>query len=132
MTRKTADCYASVFKFVEENIFKLEPLEIMTDFEDGMRKGIKIVYPNVVLRGCWFHFNQAINRKCVKLGMRKFLEFEPEAYNIVSQLRCLPLLPPNNFEEGYTIIRNSVAQKGLETRFHKLLRYFSSYWMNQV
>lgn len=38
MSRKTADCYEAVFKFVEKKLFKLQPAVFMTDYEDGMRR----------------------------------------------------------------------------------------------
>lgn len=101
MTRKTSICYTALFNFIENNVFKLEPMEIMTDFEEGMRKSIKIVYPNAVLRGCWFHYIRAIQRKCMKLGMFKLLQRNSHAKLIKKQITNLPLLPTDKIEEGY-------------------------------
>lgn len=54
MTRKTAQSYLALFEYIEQKLFELDPKEMMTDFEKGMRKAIKICWPDVILRGCWF------------------------------------------------------------------------------
>ena len=41
----------------------------MSDWEEGARNAIKIVYPSIALYGCWFHYNQAVWRKISKLGL---------------------------------------------------------------
>lgn len=38
--------------------FNLSPSSIMADYEASLRFAIKQVYPEVDLRGCWFHFAQ--------------------------------------------------------------------------
>lgn len=52
MSRKTAACYTAVFKFIEKKLFQLDPKEMMTDFESGMRSAIRKYWPKVTLRGC--------------------------------------------------------------------------------
>lgn len=36
----------------------LAPISVMTDFESGLRNAFVAVFPNVTMRGCWFHFRQ--------------------------------------------------------------------------
>lgn len=36
----------------------LAPISIMTDFETGLRNAFVKAFPQVTLRGCWFHFRQ--------------------------------------------------------------------------
>lgn len=62
MTNKTTKAYSEVFKYIDKNIFKLKPNLIMTDFEKGMRKAINRFFTKVKLHGCWFHYDQAIQR----------------------------------------------------------------------
>lgn len=36
MTSKSKECYAAVFKYIEEHVFEMQPDEIITDFEEGL------------------------------------------------------------------------------------------------
>lgn len=121
-----------MLKFIEANGFNLEPAEFITDFEDGLRKAIKTVYPNVKLNGCWFHYVRAIQRRSAKLGMRKFLKKNRKGKKIQKQLMSLPLLPPEMFDEGYQTIKKLTARSKLYNRFKKLFAYYDQYWLNQV
>jgi hypothetical protein len=42
--------------------------EILTDFEAALLIQLTITFPGVKIKGCWFHFNQAIMRKLFNLG----------------------------------------------------------------
>lgn len=132
MTRKTSESYLAVFEFVEERIFELEPAEFMTDYEDGLRLAIKTKWKDAVIRGCWFHYSRAIFKKSKKIGMARTFKREKNARAIRSKLMCLPLLPPNQIEEGYNAIQSFARQKGLLRRCEKLFSYFSDYWLKQV
>ena len=43
--------------------------EIMCDFEAALLIALAIKFPDAKVKGCWFHFNQAIMRKLFNLGM---------------------------------------------------------------
>lgn len=50
----------------------LDPKKCLTDFETAAVNAIKYHWPRVKVKGCWFHFSQAIYRKAVKvLGKQK-------------------------------------------------------------
>lgn len=129
MTRKTADCYSAVFNFIEEKLFKLQPTEMMTDFEEGMRKSIKQKWPNVVLRGCWFHFCRAILKRSIKLGLKRFIKRNERAKAIRKALMSIPLLPAENIDEGFDSIVKYAKKWRLYSRFSRLFGYFRNYWL---
>lgn len=132
MTRKTAKSYLAVFRFIEQNLFKLEPAEVMTDYEDGMRLAIRTQWPNVIIRGCWFHYVRAILRRCRKLGMVQLLKKNSNARVIQKNLMSLPLLPSVQIEEGYCFIKKFAQKKKLLSRFTLLFDYMEDYWFRQV
>lgn len=132
MTRKTAEAYGAVFKYIEDNLFKLEPAEFMTDFEDGMRLAIRTHWPDVLIRGCIFHFKRAINRKCISLGLTTLMRDNDEAKKIRAMLGNLALLPASQILEGYASVRSFATQNGLDRRLAGLFAYFESYWLKQV
>lgn len=133
MTRKTALSYKRVFEFIEENIFALKPNQIITDFEGGMRKAIKILYPDVILRGCWFHYTQAINKKCRKLGLSRILNSNEKAKLLKTQLLHIPLLPVDNIERCFFTIKRTAMKDGIVWKhLARLFIYFENYWLHQV
>lgn len=132
MTNKTTALYNSIFEYIEYKVFKLQPNGFMTDFEGGLRKSIAHSYPEAVLRGCLFHFCDAIRRMCLKLGLHSLLISNPDAKLIKYMLMSLPLLPANMIEEGYAHIKETARNASLLYDLSKLFKYFENYWMQQV
>lgn len=131
MSRKTAECYVDVFKYVEEHVLKLEAKEFITDFEGGLRKAVEICYPNSVLRGCWFHFCAALRKKAMDLDLRTVLKTNAEARTVLSMLMSIPLLPANFIIAGFNHIMQRAKNVGMHSEFSKLFTYFRSYWLDQ-
>lgn len=132
MTKKTTSCYKAVFDFIEKEVFQLCPAEFMTDFEGGLRKALVYTYPNARIRGCWFHFSNALRKKSRSLGMYALIRNCPNAKMIMNMLKSLPLLPPQNFEEAYTLIKGLSDELKLFDKFKHFFQYFESYWIAQV
>lgn len=64
MSRKSTDSYTAAFNYINDNIFELNAASFMTDYECGMRTALAL---SAELRDCWFHYCQAIRRKCSKI-----------------------------------------------------------------
>lgn len=131
MTSKSNNCYSSVFKYIEKNIFELKPNAIITDCEGGMRKALRSCYPNAILRLCWYHFCCSVCRNMNSLGLNKLLRWNQNARMIKSKLLCLPLLPERSFYEGYEHIKKQAREFDIETEFSSFFVYFE-YWINVV
>lgn len=132
MSKKSASCYISVFEYIEKNVFKLEPAEFMADFEGGLRSGINKVYPHSTLRGCWYHYCSALWKKILKLRMRYLIKMNPDAKAILKSMMSLPLLSSDQFEEGYSHIKQMAEASDLTNEFGGFFSYFDSFWINQV
>ena len=55
----------------------LQPLSIMTDFEQKLQSWFQTVFPGVDNSGCLFHFNQAVLRKVNLIGLKAAYEEKP-------------------------------------------------------
>lgn len=132
MSCRTAECYKAVFQFIEENVFKLEPTEFITDFELGMRKAINEFYPSAKLRGCWFHYCRAIKRKVISLGLLKFIRDDKKANRIYYKMLILPLLQSEQFMEAYNIVKKEANRDGVLGKMKLLFEYYDAYWVVQV
>lgn len=131
MSNKTAESYQAVFEYIEKNLFQLEPASLMTDWELGMRKALKICYPNSILRGCWYHYCASLRKKLLNLGLDGVLKTCVDAKMITQQFMSLPLLPKEYFNEGLNHIKNMIRQSQLFSTFRPFLKYFI-FWENQV
>lgn len=110
----------------------MEPSEFMTDFEAGLRKSIKEIYPKSKLRGCWLHFCKAVRQNAIRFGLYALLKNSSEAKFIFKSLLCLPLLPESLIMDGYKLIKQRALENGLMGQMRKFFAYFESYWLVMV
>lgn len=132
MTNKDTESYSRVFRFIEEKLFNLEPAEFITDFEGGMRKAIERCYPHARLRGCWFHYSAALRKKLLNLGLNKLIKGDDNARSIKKMMMSLPLLPEDDFMQGYNHIKSLAYKWQLLREFRPFFLYFEQYWILQV
>lgn len=62
---------------VLEAVLKLLPRraavqEIVSDFERALWAAAKATIPGIEIHGCYFHWTQAVWRKCQELGLKVF------------------------------------------------------------
>lgn len=131
MTSKSQESYTALFKYIEDNVFHMQPDEIITDFEDGLRAAIKKQWPNTILRGCWYHYCVCICKKFISLGLGPLLKNNIFARQIKNMVLCLPLLPAALFNQGLNHVKNKAANRGLSAKLLPFFNYFN-YWVKQV
>lgn len=132
MTHKNTESYSRVFRFIEEKLLKLEPAEFITDFEGGMRKAVEECYPHTRLRGCWYHYSAALRKRLLYLGLNKLIKNDDNARSIKKMTMSLPLLPEEDFMQGYNHIRGLADKWKLSKKFSSFFAYFDQYWILQV
>ncbi|CAF1109505.1 unnamed protein product [Brachionus calyciflorus] len=131
---KTRDeeCYREAFGVLkdlalEKNI-NLNPKSVMSDFETASRNALKFHFPNVETKGCWFHFRQAINRKEIKLGLKKnYSRHDFRKY--INMFSTLALIPYERVEEGFQAIKNFMQD---DQGCRELYQYFERQWIKNV
>lgn len=130
-TRKSAVSYKAIFKYIKQT-FALQPAEIITDLEKGLRKAINETFPNVKLRSCWFHYCATINKKCNELGMRTLLYSNRTARFFKNQIVNLPLLPSSDITRAYSHIEHSIRKISFAADFERFMDYFQDFWLEEV
>ena len=77
MTSKTFEIYydifASIKKLLKDRIKNkhLKNIRIVTDFEESLRKSIKLIFQECILDGCYFHYTKILWEKQKKLDYVK-------------------------------------------------------------
>ncbi|XP_052260014.1 uncharacterized protein LOC127864396 [Dreissena polymorpha] len=71
MAGKTSEDYTQVFKGVMDILHnETRVKEFMVDFEAGMWQGLREVFVDPTIKGCAFHWNQAVWRHVQSLGLQ--------------------------------------------------------------
>ncbi|KAL4085293.1 hypothetical protein QTP88_027152 [Uroleucon formosanum] len=94
------------------------------------------MFPNTTIRGCWFHFSQAVWRKVSNIGLIDICSNHGGAYDTVHMLMALPLLPTNCIAEGFETVRayyienvQSLISNNNHYNFTLLFEYYRSTWL---
>lgn len=134
MTKKSEAAYIAVFKYIEENIWKLQPKCFMTDYECGMRNALKIVHPKAKLSACWFHYCQAIRRKCSNFGdFLKKVRNDKYADEVFHKVLALPLLPSEHIKNAFEMLELGLKKDAPKYKmFQPMLTYYRKQWLNRV
>lgn len=127
MIHKTSERYIAIFKFIEGILFRFKPTEFMTDYEDGLWAVIQKHWREVPIRGWWFHLKLAVQKKCIKFGLKEILQKNYNARALRTKLVRVPLLPSNQIIEGYASIKEFAHRKQLTDLFAKVFLYFEKY-----
>ncbi|KAF0746435.1 MULE domain-containing protein [Aphis craccivora] len=113
----------------------LLPTTFQLDFETTMFNTIKNKYPDAQIRGCFFHYTQAVYRKVVNVGLRNDYissEGDPLIKTLVRRISALPLVPIKQLDDLWLIIESEKPENNeklddLTTRFR---RYIWNHWTN--
>lgn len=133
MSKKTEEAYHNLFKYIEDRIFNLEADSFTTDYEKAMRNGVKSVYPNVVMVACWFHYTQAVRRKCSKIGNFFYQCSNNEIIDrLFDKFLAIPHLPPNNIREAFSLLKLAVNCMTNKEPFEEFLKYYEKQWQRKV
>lgn len=132
MTNKRAETYQAIFKYIEENLFRLQPAEFMTDFEAGLRKALNDTYPDASLHGCWYHYCASIRRRLMTQNMYRLITDDPSGTQIYRMMLSLPLLPSDRILDGFNVVKTVARENHLHKEFRKFFKYFEEFWMRMV
>lgn len=123
--------YIRMFRFVEDNICKLEPTKFMSDYEGALRKAIRHVYPACELSGCLFHLTQAARKKASQIpGFFGAVTRDEKLNQLYHKFMALPLLPAGCIVEAFNALQEEANRyPGPVTTF---VTYFQRQWIVRV
>ncbi|KAG0439313.1 hypothetical protein DMUE_2517, partial [Dictyocoela muelleri] len=108
----------------------LIPATVLLDLEEASFKAISSIFPNAEIKGCYFHFGQAIWRKCVNLGFKTLYSNNPGIRKVVKLIMALPLVPFSHIDEGWNLLQRAMLQ--IDENVSLLKGYFESTWMSNA
>ncbi|XP_044579048.1 uncharacterized protein LOC123261503 [Cotesia glomerata] len=127
MHGRTEAVYRSIFKEVFKKFENYDKI-VMCDFEQAMRNAVKDVLPKAVLKGCYFHHVQAIQKTTKDSGLWKQIKDDSVARDHLRLLMAVATLPANKMREGFELVECSLPQKYAK-KFEKIFDYYDKNWL---
>ncbi len=98
---KKKEVYSEIFRVISYNIqrivprgFRIRTAAMMMDFESAERNAFSEVFPAIRVRGCTFHFGQALIRKVTNIGLKvQYADKDSLVRAWIRELLALPFLP---------------------------------------
>lgn len=128
MSGKKKRDYKAVFRMVKDLLPSMSLQEIILDYEMAMWKAADSIFPAVTVRGCAFHWGQAVWRKVQDLGLQTSYMEREETYAFCKKIMALPYLPPDIIPGLFDHIKEAATTDGLV----QLCQYISNTWVENA
>uniref|UniRef100_A0A8W8MYX2 MULE transposase domain-containing protein n=1 Tax=Magallana gigas TaxID=29159 RepID=A0A8W8MYX2_MAGGI len=124
MSRKTEEDYVAVLQALVDRLEETSVEEFMVDYEVGAWLAIRRVFPTVAIKGCIFHWTQAVWRHVQYLGLARAYKDQQAVHNYIRQLLSLPFLPAQQIPETFHHLRGRATTPQLRD----LVDYIDRQW----
>ena len=104
----------------------LNPKFALVDFETAASNALKYHFPDVEIKGSWYHFRQAIMKRVTRLGSRQ--PYHQTEYAELNRLGALAFIPVDLLDDAMQIIERL---KPTDTKYDQLLDYFKRTWLKR-
>lgn len=133
---KKESTYQSLFTLIKSALDLTKIETVMVDFEIAIHNALRNVFPNIKVKGCWFHFTQAIMKKVRKMGLMAKYNKNAKFKSLVQNLFDLVLVPITEISSLFKKIKNSMMKldeedKVYQVKLNGFLNYCSSTWFNE-
>jgi hypothetical protein len=122
LPNKKKDTYMILLDLLKTRIRDWEPLCVMIDFEISLRQAIQSFFHDVTIKGCYYHFINALWKKAKQLKLLK----NNDKRRIVALAAALPLLPKEKINVGWEYIQSQMIPELSMEQFQK---YFLKFWL---
>ena len=124
-TRTTYDEVLNILLRLQPN---LNPITVMTDYEQGMQAAFQYRFPNVQLRGCLFHFNQCIYRSIQDNGYKRVYDTDSEFALTMRFLSALAFVPTPDVVHTFEYLQSI---NHFPDYVSDVVEYFEDNWIGQ-
>ncbi|KAJ8298556.1 hypothetical protein KUTeg_023899 [Tegillarca granosa] len=127
MSRRRTSDYVKVFDVIINLLPRRSAVQtIVADFEKAAWAAVRQATPGVTVRGCYFHWSQAIWRKVQEDGLQTRYNDDNATYNIVRKLLALPFLPVQEVRHAFATVTSSVN----DDKVMELVDYMERNWID--
>ncbi|XP_068707730.1 uncharacterized protein [Montipora foliosa] len=118
------------YREVLKTILDLLPIapnvqQVTLDFEKAMWAALRMIQPDVQIKGCVFHWTQALWRKIQELGMQQQYISDKGTYVYLRKIMALPFLPESEIMPMFEILRQEASTAALQ----QFVEYVAGIWI---
>ncbi|XP_006814468.2 uncharacterized protein LOC100373162 [Saccoglossus kowalevskii] len=126
MSGKSKSDYKAVMRAVKE-LLPADILlkEIMADYEEAIWRAARDVFDGVEIKGCSFHWRQAVYRKVQAVGLHQSYMKKDATYKLLRQVLALPYLP----EELILDMFEKLREKATTDKLKEVFNYVDRQWI---
>ena len=106
--------------------YNINPNEILTDFEIAIIQAIQLIFPSTTVKGCYFHFTQAINRKINTMGLQTLYKQDAVMNQFIRKTAALAFIPADLVFFGWNMVKTMAP---IRPEIHEFLNYFEDTWL---
>ena len=134
MSRRRKKDYIKVFKKLLDLVPSPQVEKVMLDFEAAMWSALRELMangtlPKVDLRGCLFHFTQAVFRRIIIIGLKDQYWKDAGTRYLCKQCMSLPLIPTEHVPLVFPELKRRLLASEV-TLLHQLVPYTENTWIN--
>lgn len=128
MLRKKKRYYKAVFQQLQQLVPDLRVEALCLDFESATWAAIKSVFPDAEIKGCAFHWCQAVMRKVAKLGLKTAYDQKKSMHLFVRKLLALVYLPSDHIQPAFNQLLQTTASASAANT--QRMTYLTNTWFN--
>ena len=99
------------FLTVIANKMTKPPKSFTSDFELALIKAVKVVWPELRIYLCFFHFKQSVSRKIQELGLAGIYKSSPEVRKILKLPQILAFVPVSDLVGVNPVPKKTASRK---------------------
>ena len=112
---------------VAVNLLIMASSKSVADLELAMIQAVMAQFSFVSVKGCFFHYAQAIWRKVQTLGLQEEYKSNPDVNEMVSKMLALSLCPIQFVRVSWSSIKSAAPQVH---NIDELCKYYKDTWLN--
>lgn len=136
MTDKESESYEEIFSTLKELQPKLNPTDVMLDFERGAIKAVENAFPMAEIHLCLFHFGQNVWRHVQSCGLQSIYASDPDFAQNIKLLMALAFVPVDSVVAAYEELCeldffSEDSESEYKDQIQTLLAYFESTYIHR-
>lgn len=101
LPNKNQSTYTELFTKLKELEPTLNPISIMTDLEKAAINAFKLIFPEICIRLCYFHFKQCLYRKLQTEGLKSNYDTDSDFSQKVRMIAALAYVKKEDVEDSF-------------------------------
>ena len=111
---------------MKEIELNLQPSSIVCDFEKAAHSAMKETFPDVQVKGCFFHLAQNMQKHLTSLGFTNLYNTDPDFALKAKMIIAIAFVPLNKVDEYVDALATELSQE-----LHDLLNWFEDTYVGR-